>query len=424
MPRTRGAGAADGLIKEKGGLREMRTARGRAQGWILDRFVASGGLETLFREALPYFLEMGYKYVDLLHASDGVKSAGLLVKGLRRVGEERLRAAIAREEEGHLLTARDEYHRAAKCFGRAQWAVFEDNELKRQLHAQCVTAYERVIALSDYPMEKVEIEFDRGRLFAVLHLPHGVANVPCVVFCPGLDMIKEDYPNVENNAFVKRGMAVLSFDGPGHGETRLSGGLRWQIEPQRDNYGPAATAIVDYLTRRPEIDSDHIGVFGISQGSYWAPIMASCEPRLKACACMMGSFYEQGFDFGQPAFKENLMYMTGAETEDEVNAIIPNITVEGIEERIECPLLVLHGEMDELTPEEDARRFVERATNAEPRELIIYENEFHPLGGVSPQAFNTVADWLHDRLGLGAVPPNEKAPARDVDAIKAGDPVA
>lgn len=376
----------------------MRTARGLSQGWILDRFVASGGLETLFREALPYFLEMGYKYVDLLHASEGVKSAVLLLKGLRRVGEQRLQAAVEAEEAGHLLTARDEYHRAAKCFGRAQWMIFDDNTLKRELHRQCVSAYERVIALSDYPMEKVEVELDGGRLYAVLHLPENARDVPCVVFCPGLDMIKEDYPNVESNALIKRGMAVLSFDGPGHGETRLDGGLRWQVGSAGDNYGDAARVLVEYLDSRPEIDSERIGVFGISQGSYWGPVMAAAESRLKACACMMGSFYEQGFDLGQPTFKENLMYMTGSATEAEVEELIPFITVDGVEEGIRCPLLVLHGELDELTPEEDARRFVERAVNAEPRELVIYENEFHPLGGVSPQVFNKVADWLQDRL--------------------------
>lgn len=376
----------------------MRTERGRSQGWILDRLVAAGGLETLFRDALPYFLEMGYKYVDLLHASEGVKSSYLLLKGLRRVAEERLQEAEAAEAAGHLLTARDEYHRAAKLFGRAQWMIFDDTPLKRELHRKCVQAYERVIALNDYPMEKISVELNGGRVYAVLHLPPDAENVPCVLFCPGLDMIKEDYPNVESNALIKRGLAVLSFDGPGHGETRMDGGLRWEVSAEGDNYEACATVLVDYLNTRPEIDSSRLAVFGISQGSYWGPRMAAAERRLKACACMMGSFYEQGFDLGQPTFKENLMYMTGSETETEVDELVPAITLDGLEERIGCPLLVLHGELDELTPEEDARRFIDRAVNANPRELVIYENEFHPLGGVSPQVFNKVADWLHDRL--------------------------
>jgi dipeptidyl aminopeptidase/acylaminoacyl peptidase len=376
----------------------VRTSRGAAQGWVLDRFVASGGLETLFRGALPYFLEMGYKYVDLLHAAEGAKSTGLLVKGLRRVGEERLAAAAEAEAAGYVMTARDEYHRAAKCFSRAQWAIFEDSDAKRDLHDRCLAAYESVVRLNAYPTERVAIEFQGGTIFAVLHLPPATGPVPCVVFCPGLDMIKEDYPNVERNSFVERGIAVLSFDGPGHGESRLNGGLRWEVGPEGDNYGAAATALVDYLSTRPDIDLQRLGVFGISQGSYWAPIMAGAEPRLRACACMMGSFYEQGFDLGQPTFKENFIYMTDAADEEEADRLIPFVTLDGREADIHCPLLVLHGEMDELTPEEDARRFIDRAVNAEPRELIIYENEFHPLGGVSPQAFSRVADWLQDQL--------------------------
>jgi dipeptidyl aminopeptidase/acylaminoacyl peptidase len=346
-------------------------------------------------------MEMGYKYVDLMHAATGAKSAGLLQKGLCRIGDQRMAAAVSAEKQGRRITARDEYHRAAKCFSRAQWMIFDDTPLKRELHAKCLSAYENVVSLNVYPTERIKIQCDVGTLFAVLHLPHNAIGVPCVVFCPGLDMVKEDYPNVERNSFVERGLAVLSFDGPGHGETRLNGGLRWRVGPGGDNYAFAATAIVDYLTTRREIDGSRLGVFGISQGSYWAPIMAAAEPRLQACACMMGSFYEQGFDLGQPTFKENFIYMTGSDSEEEAEALIPFVTLDGMESEIRCPLLVLHGEMDELTPEEDARRFVRRAVNAHPREIVIFENEFHPLGGVSPQAFNHVADWLYEQLAAG-----------------------
>jgi len=376
----------------------MRTSRGQAQGWILDRFVGEGGIEAFFRDSIPYFLEMGYKFVDLQHAAEGVRSSGMLIKGLARVGHERLAAADLAEASGYRLTARDEYHRAAKCFGRAQWAIFDDTERKRELHRKCVAAYGKAMGLNEYAAEKVVIPCEGGRLFGILHLPPADGPVPCVLFVPGLDMIKEDYPSIERNGLVQRGMAVLSIDGPGHGETRLDGGLTWRVSADGDNYAVAAVAAVDYLAGRHEIDAERIGVFGVSQGSYWAPVMAANEPRLRACACMMGSFYEQGFGLGQPTFKENVMYMTGAADEREVDEIVPHISVEGIEDRIVCPLLVLHGEFDDLTPEEDAVLFVRRATAASSTELVVYENEFHALGGVSPEAFNKAADWLATHL--------------------------
>jgi dipeptidyl aminopeptidase/acylaminoacyl peptidase len=204
---------------------------------------------------------------------------------------------------------------------------------------------------------------------------------------------------VENNIFLKRGMAVLSLDGPGHGESRIRGSQRWQIsEETGDNYSEAGYAAVEALAAREDIDLGRIGVFGISQGSYWAPIMAARDKRIRACVCMMGSFYEQGFDIGQPTFKENLMYMTGFSEESEVDRLIPRITLDGMEGEVESSLLVLHGEFDELTPADDAERFIARAVSAAERELVIYEDEFHPLGGVCPEAFAKAADWLAQRL--------------------------
>lgn len=378
----------------------MRTSRGNRQGWILDRFLGAGALDTLFRGSMGFFLQLGYQYVDMEKAAQDAKSTGMLIKGFRQVGEARESAGLEAENRGRLLTARNEYHRAAKCYARAQWAIFDDNSEKRELHGKCVECYSKVIAYNPTPIEKIEISHGDGKLFGYLHHPRGDGPHPCVLFCPGLDMIKEDFPNPEANILTDRGMAVLSLDGPGHGESRLNGGQRWQIPALcQDNYGAAATAAIDYLETRSEINSDRIGVFGISQGSYWGPVMAAADKRLKACAGHMGAFYEQGFDLGQPSFKENLMYMTGAESEEEVNAIIPYITVEGLEEQLHCAFLLLHGEFDELTPESDARMFIDRAVNASPKELTIYENEFHPCGGVAPEAFGKVADWMAEQLG-------------------------
>jgi hypothetical protein len=42
--------------------------------------------------------------------------------------------------------------------------------------------------------------------------------------------------------------------------------------------------------------------------------------------------------------------------------------------------------------------FIDRAVNAKPKELTIYENEFHPCGGVAPEAFGKVADWMARQL--------------------------
>src|SRR5262249_49426351 len=155
----------------------------------------------------------------------------------------------------------------------------------------------------------------------------------------------------------------------------LRGGLRWRVDGAGDNYADAALAVGNYLENRNEVDIERIGAFGISQGSYWVPRMAAKEKRLKACAMMMGSFYEQGFDAGQPTFKETLMYLTGCESEEEVDELIPYITLAGVEQELEASLLILIGEFDELAPAQDAQMFMNRAIKADKKDLVIFENE-------------------------------------------------
>ena len=124
------------------------------------------------------------------------------------------------------------------------------------------------------PIEKVEIPFpDDPRYDAVsfpglLHLPPSKGPFPCVIFIPGTDMHKEQVPNPEDNIFAKRGLACLSIDGPGQGESLLR---MLKVHVETWNYERAVTAALDYLETRPEIDAARIATFGVSTGSYWSP---------------------------------------------------------------------------------------------------------------------------------------------------------
>lgn len=63
---------------------------------------------------------------------------------------------------------------------------------------------------------------------------------------------------------------------------------------------------------------------------------------------------------------------------------------------ITCPVLVGIGEFDELTQLEQAMATYERIRA--PKELRVYENEFHPLGGVAAEVFRFGAEWLERAL--------------------------
>jgi hypothetical protein len=61
-----------------------------------------------------------------------------------------------------------------------------------------------------------------------------------------------------------------------------------------------------------------------------------------------------------------------------------------------APILVAQGEFDELCTPEVVEKIISKAKA--PQELRIYENEFHPLGGVAVEAFEGAIDWIKDRL--------------------------
>ena len=98
---------------------------------------------------------------------------------------------------------------------------------------------------------------------------------PCALLIGGLESTKEESYLFEHLCH-ERGMATFAFDGPGQGEMFFDIGLQADFERY-------ASAAVDYLEGRPEIDAARIGVLGRSLGAYYSVRSAACEPRLRAC---------------------------------------------------------------------------------------------------------------------------------------------
>ena len=206
-----------------------------------------------------------------------------------------------------------------------------------------------------------------------------------------MDGVKEDNP-LTGDPLLQRGLAILSIDGPGQGETRERG-----ITCTASNCEDGARAGYDFLNTRPEIDGDRVAVYGSSMGSYWGTRMAAAVPEFKACAvvgvCMEPSQYTI-FNTAAPTFKLNYMYMSGYDNEADFDEFCKTLTLEGVAARIQCPYMVVAGEDDELCPIEFAYEVVDEATC--PKVMYVYEGERHSLR--NPAARTIVVDWLKDCL--------------------------
>ena len=165
---------------------------------------------------------------------------------------------------GNLIEARDHYYIAACFYTNAMWAIYEDGNPER-IHWQerKRASYDKFIQYAGRPIERVELPYDGKKVQALLHLPPGRKageKVPCVMYIPGMDGVKEDHP-ASGDPFIERGFALLSVDCPGQGETREGG-----IKCTASNCRRCRQASRDYLVKRPEIDADRLGVMAFEHG--------------------------------------------------------------------------------------------------------------------------------------------------------------
>lgn len=263
---------------------ERKMRRWREQRWILDQVIQTRGIDW----------DQGRTGKILRNCGPGVQ--GDLQEVCRRIQKfvdiprEFSRAAARREEQGraeeragHLLEARDHYYIAACFYTNAMWAIYEDGNPQRvEWQERKRACYDKFIQYAGRPIERAELSFEGKKVQAILHLPPSMKSgekVPCVMYIPGMDGVKEDNPAI-GDPFLERGFAVLAIDGPGQGETREGG-----IPCNASNYADAGKLACDYLVKRPEIDAERLGVMGSSMGSYWAPPRGGHGETLQGLRC-------------------------------------------------------------------------------------------------------------------------------------------
>jgi pimeloyl-ACP methyl ester carboxylesterase len=132
---------------------------------------------------------------------------------------------------------------------------------------------------------------------------------------------------------------------------------------------------------------------------YWGLRAAATDHRLAALAAfeaVTGDFASI-FERAQPTFKNNDMFMSGYSGEEASDReLVARLPLGDLVAGITCPVLYGIGEFDELTQLEQAMASYERITA--PKEMRVYENEFHPLGGVAAEVFRFGAEWVERAL--------------------------
>jgi 2,6-dihydroxypseudooxynicotine hydrolase len=288
----------------------------------------------------------------------------------RSAGEAFLRAAVA-------------YH-----FAKFVWVL--DPERNRRATEAAVNSLYDAHAFLDPSAERVQAPLGdgSGTVVANLRRPAGAGPFPLVILIPGLDSTKEEFFAWES-VFLKRGMATLSLDGPGQGET----GFALDIRP---DYEVAVSAAIEAVAGRPELDPTRIGAAGVSLGGYYVARSAAFEPRLRAVAGVSGP-YDMGAQWdSMPALtREAFMHHSGFGDEADARARAAELSLAGVASEVTQPCLVVTGRRDRVIPWEQTRRIADEAPHGE---WVLYDEGTHVCNNIPYKYRPLVADWLAGRL--------------------------
>jgi acetyl esterase/lipase len=301
--------------------------------------------------------------------------------------------AQAVEKNGDNARAREAYLKSYGYYGIARHP-FPSTPGKHHGYAK---TREMFLAASKYfeiPVERVSIPFQGKSIVGHLRLPKNLP-APMIMHWGGIDNWKEERHSF-GEAFVREGWGCFIIDSPGTGECPL------RAAPDAHQVHVAA---LEYLIRRPEVDSGRIAVVGASFGGHWSTKLAHVAPdSLRAAVNWGGGIHY----FFQPEWQERSRHadsylfdliearanLFGKKTFEELCAVMPALSLldQGWLDKRSAPLLIVNGKEDKQVPLEDFYLLLEHGN---PKAIRLFPGGH--MGSI-PNIFKTVLAWLHQKL--------------------------
>jgi len=351
--------------------------------------VADARVRAAIDHWAPRFVQAGVDYSDFVVTTAGVERWEDWHAAWCRNGD--MHAALAEEaaERGRRLTAGEAWARATVAYHFAKFVWMVDPERSRAAADRAVAAMAKTHEYLDPDAERIEVPLDGGRVVGNLRRPAGAERPPLVLLVPGLDSTKEEFFRLEN-VFLDRGMATLSIDGPGQGES----GYELPIRP---DYDVAVTVLLDAIADRTDLDLERVGLLGVSLGGYYAPRVLAFEPRVRAGVGLSGPYrFSDIWDGAPPQTREAFVAKSFAKDDDEGRAKAAELDLSGVAERIQQPYLAITGKLDRLIPWKQTERAAKEAPNGE---FLLHEDGNHGCANVPYKTRPFAADWLREKLG-------------------------
>lgn len=345
-------------------------------------------VQAAIRHWASRFIANGIDYNDFVRTTATVERWEQWLGAWTATAEIHVELAEQARVRGAQRSAGEAYLRAAVSYHFSKFVWVLDPELNRRNTEAAVRALYDAHALLDPTARRIEAAVDGGMVVANLRLPAGPRPAPLVVLIPGLDSTKEEF-FVWESVFLDRGMATVSLDGPGQGET----GITMDIRP---DYEIAVSAILDALAQAPEIDATRVGAVGVSLGGHYVVRAAAFEPRIKALAGISGPYdLAAGWDTMPELTRETIQHHTGADAPAQARERAHELNLDGVAERVCQPCLVVTGTLDRVIAWEQTKRIADAAPNSE---WLLYPDGTHVCNNIPFKYRPLVADWIGGHL--------------------------
>jgi dienelactone hydrolase len=326
-----------------------------------------------------------------------VKMADKLVA----LGEEDLAA-------GRAFSAGNKFKRSAIYYQTGERMQAHGSPGREVTYDKAIKNFLRGVQLAGDPVTKVTIPYEGKEITGLFHKAPVDGPAPCVVYCNGLDSMKEMlWMGGVPYALAKRGIHTFCVDQPGTGEA-----LRLHDLPATPYSERWASAYVDYLETRDDVDPKAIGMTGISLGGHYAPRAVAYEPRFASGAAWGANHnwhevqYKRMKREGEnpvPHYWQHVFWVFGASDMDDFLEKTKDMNLNGHMDRIKVPFLVTHGVNDRQISKDYAQQAYDQMVNSPRRELKWFtarEGGVEHVGADNHAfAIDYIADWFAETLG-------------------------
>jgi len=220
-------------------------------------------------------------------------------------------------------------------------------------------------------MRRVEFFSQNRRLVGVFHQVKNKEKAPVVITSHGLESYKDSdkYLRIAERFTIDFSVFRFDFSGCGESEGDMTEDLPNRIYD--------LIAAIDLMKKQPYVDPDRIGLLGSSMGGYLS-ILAANKEKIGAVVTWSAPYILE-------------LNLDGL---DERSLASLKIDAINIIKKIKSPILLIHGDKDDIVPLSHAVELYKNANT--PKELKIIKGADHRFLNVAyrEEAINLSLDWF------------------------------